>query len=88
MGSMTVTVDRNPVERVFYGANGNASGLSMMIELARMVKTNSMLFRRSVLFVAFGASAQTYAGAWYFLNSSFKDAANIDAMVNLDMLGT
>jgi TonB family protein len=88
MGTMTVTVDGNPVERVFYGANGNASGLSMMIELARMVKTNSMLFRRSVLFVAFGASAQTYAGAWYFLNRSFKDAANIDAMVNLDMLGT
>lgn len=88
MGTMTMTVDGIPVERIFYGANGNASGLAMLVELARMVKTNSMLFRRSVLFVAFGASMQTYAGAWYFLNRSFTDAANIDAMINLDMLGT
>ncbi len=88
MGSMTVTVDGKPVERIYYGANGNASGLSMMIELARMVQTNSILFRRSVLFVAFGASAETFAGSWYFLNRAFSDVDNIDAMVNLDMLGT
>ena len=88
LGTMTMTVDGQPVEKIFYGANGNASGLAMLLELARMVKTNSILFRRSVLFVAFGASSQTYAGSWYFLNRSFKDAANIDAMINLDMLGT
>lgn len=87
LGTMTMTIDGKPVERIFYGANGNASGLAMLVELARMVKTNSIMFRRSVLFVAFGASTQTYAGAWYFLNRSFKDAANIDAMINLDMLG-
>lgn len=88
IGSMTVTVDGRPVERIFYGANGNASGLAILMELARMVQTNSMLFRRSVLFVAFGASSETYAGSWYFLNRSFPDAENIDAMINLDMLGT
>lgn len=86
-GTMTMTVDGRPVEKIFYGANGNASGLSIMLELARMVQTNSIMFRRSVLFVAFGASLETYAGSWYFLNRSFKDADNIDAMVNLDMLG-
>ena len=59
-----------------------------MLELARMVQMNAMMFRRSVLFVAFGASMETYAGSWYFLNRSFKDVDNIDAMVNLDMLGT
>lgn len=88
LGTMTMTVDGKPVERVYYGANGNASGLSMLVELARMVQTNSMLFRRSVLFVAFGASSETYAGSWYFLNRSFSDAGKIDAMINLDMLGT
>ena len=86
-GTMTMTVDGKPVEKIFYGANGNASGLAIMLELARMVHTNSIMFRRSVLFVAFGASMETFAGSWYFLNRSFKDAANIDAMVNLDMLG-
>lgn len=88
LGSMTVTVDGNPVEKIYYGANGNASGLAMMLELARMVQTHSMMFRRSVLFVAFGASLETYAGAWYFLNRSFGDAENIETMINLDMLGT
>ena len=88
IGTMTMTVDGKPVERVFYGANGNASGLAMLVELARMVKTNSIMFRRSVIFAAFGASNETFAGAWYFLDRSFSEAARIDAMVNLDMLGT
>ena len=88
IGTMTMTIDGRPVERVFYGANGNASGLAMLVELARMVKTNSIMFRRSVLFAAFGASNETFAGAWYFLNRSFSGADRIDAMVNLDMVGT
>jgi TonB family protein len=46
------------------------------------------MFRRSVLFVAFGASTESFAGSWYFLNRSFSDADKIDAMINLDMLGT
>ena len=87
LGSMTVTVDGQPVEKIFYGANGNASGLAVMLELARMVQTQSLMFRRSVLFVAFGASLETYAGAWYFLNRSFSDSKNIETMINLDMLG-
>lgn len=87
LGTMTVTIDGQPVEKIFYGANGNASGLAVMLELARMVQTQSLMFRRSVLFVAFGASMETYAGAWYFLNRSFSDSKNIETMINLDMLG-
>ena len=88
IGSMMMTVDGEPYQKIFYGANGNASGLSVLIELASMVQSNSMLMRRSVLFVAFGASTETYAGSWYFLNRSFADIGKIDAMINLDMLGT
>lgn len=88
LGTMTMTVDGHPVERVYAGANGNASGLAMLVELARMVQTNSILFRRSVLFVAFGASCESFAGSWYFLNRSFPEPDKIDAMINLDMLGT
>jgi TonB family protein len=88
LGTMDMTVDGHTAERIYVGANGNASGLAMMIELARMVQTNAVMFRRSVLFVAFGASCETFAGAWYFLNRAFTDVRNIDAMINLDMLGT
>lgn len=87
LGVNRLTIDGHPAEQIYYGANGNASGLAMMMELARMVRTNAVLFRRSVIFVAFGASSETFAGAWYFLNRTF-DADKIDAMVNLDMVGT
>lgn len=88
LGVDYVTIDGEKVRRIYYGANGNASGLAMMLELARKLSYSRSLVRRSILFVGFGASANTFAGAWYFLNRSFKDAGNIDAMVNLDMLGT
>lgn len=88
IGVINVNVDGADMKQIYRGANGNASGLATMLELARMVNTNSILFRRSVIFVAFGASAQSFAGSWYFLNRSFKDVSNIDAMINLDMLGT
>lgn len=88
LGTDTMTIDGRTIERTYYGANGNASGLAMMLELARMLQTNSPLLGRSVLFVAFGASRQTFAGSWYFLNRAFSEVADIDAMINLDMVGT
>lgn len=88
VGTMTMTLDGEQVERIYSGANGNASGLAMLAELARMASTNSIMFRRSVIFVAFGASMEQFAGSWYFLNRFFPETDKIDAMVNLDMLGT
>lgn len=87
LGTNTLTVDGEKKEQIYRGANGNASGLAMMAELAHMVSTNAILFRRSVIFIAFGASREGFAGAWYFLNRSFGSRVGIDAMVNLDMLG-
>lgn len=84
-----ITVDGVAKQQIYPGANGNASGMAMMLELARMVSTNSILFRRSVIFVGFGASKQMFAGSYYFLNEEFReDADKIDAMIDLDMLGT
>lgn len=84
----TMTVNSETVTQVFCGANGNASGLAMLLELGKMLSANSLNLRRSVLLVAFGASMQSFAGSWYFLNRSFPDVQGIDAMINLDMLGT
>ena len=89
LGMDTYMQDGERVNRIYYGANGNASGMAILLELARKLSYSRTLLRRSVLFVGFGASAQTFAGSWYFLNRSFSaDADKIDAMVNLDMLGT
>lgn len=87
IGTRTVTVDGVPVTKIYNGANGNASGVAMMLELARMLKVSSLMLKRSVVFVAFGASMESHIGSWYFLNRSFGAADRIDAMVNLDTLG-
>ena len=89
LGMDCLTVNGEKVDRIYYGANGNASGMAMLLELARKLSYARTLIRRSILFVGFGASCETFAGAWYFLNRTMeKDASAIDAMVNLDMLGT
>ena len=88
LGSARYSVDGESRERIYYGANGNASGLSMLMELSRMLSAGSVLLKRSVIIAAFGASLETGAGAWYYLNRSFGKDIAIDAMIDLDMVGT
>lgn len=88
LGTLDVNVDGTDVRRTFYGANGNASGLAMLLELARILNANSFLLKRTVIIAAFGSSLEMNAGSWYMLNRSFGGVENIDAMINLDMVGT
>ena len=86
LGSYDVKVNDDSIHKIYYGANGNASGLVMLIQLARRLNTNRVLLGRSVVLVACGASIPDCAGSWYFLNRSFE--GKIDAGVELNMLGT
>lgn len=89
LGTAVLTRDGVSQQKIFYGANGNASGLAMLLELSRRFATHGFLCKRSVMFVAFGASEIGNAGSWYFLNRSFASGVgSIDAMINLDCLGT
>lgn len=89
LGVNEIIIDGEKQLQTYTGANGNASGLAIMLELAKRVAGNRLLCKRSVVFVGFGASTATFAGAWHFLRDFFKkDKDRIDAMVNLDILGT
>ena len=88
LGTATLNVNGEPVRKTYYGANGNASGLAMMLQLAERLATNRVLLKRSVILLASGASLQDGAGTWYFLNRSFPSSEKIDAAVELNMLGT
>ena len=88
LGSTAMTIDGQPARSVYPGANGNASGLAILLELASRISSQRLLFNESILLVAFGASCESFAGAWYFINRSFAgDRLRMDAMINLDMLG-
>ena len=88
LGTGVVNVDGVQHQRIYYGANGNASGLAMLLQLAGRLSTNRVLLKRSVILLASGASVPDGAGTWYFLNRSFGAAGDIDAAVELNMLGT
>lgn len=88
LGTNTLMVDGVPAQQIYCGANGNASGLAVMLELADKVVKNSVMFKRSVIFLGLGSSTASFAGAWHFLHHTFKkDIGRIDAMIDLDMIG-
>lgn len=87
LGENVLTVDGKRTAQIYYGADNDASGLALLVELARLAAENDFMFKRTLVFVAFGASEQMQSGAWCFLNMSFPDKDRIDMMINLDMLG-
>lgn len=87
LGFNVLDQDGNRTLQVFSGADSDASGTAIMIELARMVAQYKFLFPRTIIFVGFGASEQGNAGSWYFANRAFEQIGSVKAMVNLDMLG-
>ena len=87
IGMREITMDGEKRQTLLPGANAGASGLSMLLELGRKLSDSQVLLGRSILLVAFGASQQTFAGAWYWLNRSFPDTAGIDAMIDLEAVG-
>ena len=87
LGTHTLTVDGEPVVQLYPGADDNASGVAMLVELARMVAQYQGLFRRSILFVGFGAGEQGGAGSWYFANRAFEQMGAVKAMFDLNSLG-
>ena len=87
LGTHTLTIDGEPVVQVFPGADANASGVAVMLELARLVNEYKGLFPRSIIFVGFGAGEKGVAGSWYFVNRAFEQIRSVRAMVDLDMLG-
>lgn len=87
IGSNVLTVNGRPERQIFPGANDNASGIAAVVEVARRVASSSFLFRRSVVFVGFGAKEEGMAGSWYFANRAFPDIDSVSVMVDLRSVG-
>lgn len=87
LGAYQMMRDGEQEEVIYPGANANASGLATLLALSRHIAATGGAFKKSILFIAFGAGCDSFAGAWYFLNRSFDYVKDIDFMINLDILG-
>lgn len=87
IGSNPVNVNGDILNQVFPGADDNASGLASLIELAGMISQTSFMFKRTIIFVGFGASKQGLAGSWYYINKDFGYPDKISLMVDISSIG-
>ncbi len=74
---------------LYPGANGNASGVAVMLEVARLWQEQEFQPRRSVLFVSWAGGELPYSGAHYFVNKrgGFINNYTISSVIHLDRLG-
>ena len=70
----------------FPGANDNASGVSMLLELAHYYAEHPPQY--SVVFIAFAGEESGLLGSSYFVQHPLIELASIHFLINLDLLGT
>ena len=70
----------------FPGANDNASGVAMMLELARHFKNNPLPY--NLVFVAFAGEESGLVGSSYYVQYPWIPLENIRFLINLDILGS
>lgn len=68
------------------GADDNASGTAAILEVARQLYEGPQL-HRSVVFIAFSGEERGLWGSGHWTNESTVPLADIEAMLNLDMVG-
>ena len=71
---------------VHHGADDNASGTALLVEVARMLKQEGP-FPRTILFVAFSGEERGLLGSAHYAANAVVPLASTAAMVNLDMVG-
>lgn len=73
-------------QAIFPGANDNASGVAMLLSLAKYYSINKPEF--SIIFAAFGAEEAGLIGSKYFVDHSPIDLSAIKFVLNFDLAGT
>ncbi|MDP7035084.1 MAG: M20/M25/M40 family metallo-hydrolase [Planctomycetota bacterium] len=69
------------------GADDNASGTAVVIEVARALVREKISLGRSVLFILFTAEERGLLGSNYYVDHPLKPLRDCVGMINLDMVG-
>ena len=80
-------VGRNPDGTVYNGANDNASGVAVMLEIARLWQEQGFQPARSVLFAAWDGEERGWLGSTYYVENPVYPLDHTVALLNLDMTG-
>lgn len=72
----------------FPGANDNASGIAMLLSLARYYTQHKDSLRYSVAFMAFSGEEIALLGSKYYTEHPFFPLTNIRFLINMDIMGT
>lgn len=75
-------------ECYFPGANDNASGSAMLLDLARDLAENNRQPHYSYLFLWFAAEEAGLLGSKHFTENPVIDLQRIKTLINFDMIGT
>ena len=70
----------------FSGANDNASGVAMMLDMMREIKKKPLPY--SVVFIAFAAEEAGLLGSVYYTQLPLFPLLQISLLINLDLMGT
>lgn len=74
-------------DKLFPGADDNASGVAMLLEVAERLALSPEKPRRSVLFVAFDQEESGLLGSTHFAGHPPRDFQKLKAALTADMLG-
>ncbi len=69
------------------GADDNASGVAMIMQMMRKIKSSKKLRKNNYLFIAFSGEEQGLLGSNYFVNHPTIDMSTVKYMLNFDMVG-
>lgn len=72
---------------LYSGANDNASGVAVLLEIARLFHNQGYQPKRSILFVAWGAQELGQAGSNYYVANPIFPLDHTMAMIQLDGVG-
>ncbi len=77
----------SPTGEVYKGANDNASGTAVVMEIARMMKLNNVRPKRTILFALWAGEEQGLLGSRYYAEHPVFPIEKTLAYFNLDMVG-
>jgi hypothetical protein len=72
---------------LFPGADDNASGTAVMLEVARLLSQSGMPSRRAILFISFSGEEQGLLGSRLYVSRSSRPLKETIAMLNIDHAG-